>query len=63
MNAELEYKNALQGIADKLNEHQNGAGSASPEDVNDVLTKIASLVNGAGDFKAPDEVNREIRCA
>ena len=61
---ELIYKEALQGIADKLNEHQNGAGSASPEDVNTLLTRIAELVNGAAKaFGAPEEVNREIRCA
>lgn len=60
---EVIYKNALQGISDKLNEHQNGAGSTSPEDVNTLLTRIAQLVNEAAKaFGAPEEVNREIRC-
>ena len=61
---ELIYKEALQGIADKLNEHQNAAGSASTEDANTLLTRIAQLVREASrEFGAPEEVNREIRCA
>lgn len=63
MNAELIYKEALQDIADKLNEYQNTAGTASPEDANTLLTRIAQRVNEAGKaFGAPEEVNREIRC-
>lgn len=62
MNPELIYNEALQEIANKLVAHQDGAGSASTEDVNDLLTKIAQLVNEAGDFGAPREVTREIRC-
>lgn len=60
---ELIYKDALQGIADKLNEYQNTAGTASPEEVNTLLNRIAQLVRDAGKaFGAPEEVNREIRC-
>lgn len=54
---------ALQEIADNLSQYEATPGSASPEDVNDLLTKIAQRVNEAGDFGAPREVVREIRCA
>lgn len=37
--------------------------ASSTEEVNDLMTKIAQLVNEDGNFGAPREVTREIRCA
>ncbi len=61
--SEIAYKNALIDIAAKLNEHQDGAGNASTEEVNTLLNRISSRVNEAGEEFGAPEVTREIRCA